>query len=77
MAFPTEAVILAAEAKIIRPGLSYPLLHECIAADGSFDSPVEVVSAVIKKTDLQVDDTLCIRLQGKDEVWGNWAKINH
>ena len=75
MKYPTTATIRAAEAKIIRPGLGYPILKVAWATDGKFDNVVDSVQTIIKKDSLQIGDTLMIRLQGYCELWGDWVQI--
>jgi hypothetical protein len=73
--FPTTAVLISAQAKIIRPKLSYPLFTTVFAVSGKFDSVVQQVRCKIPVDSLKVGDTLEVRLQGKDELWGDWALI--
>lgn len=73
--FPTTARLMNAQAKIVRPSLSYPLFETITAASGSFDSVVQQLVCKIPADSLQVGDTLEVRLQGKDELWGDWSLI--
>lgn len=73
--FPTRSVLRGAEAKIIRPGVEYPLLKSATAADGTFDQVFERVLVQIPIDSLEVGDTLYVRLQGHDDLWSDWAQI--
>lgn len=73
--FPTRSVLRAAEAKIVRPKLEYPLKKAAFAVDGTFNSVIEQIGTVIPIDSLEAGDTLYIRLQGHCELWGDWVQI--
>ncbi len=75
--FPTTAVLLNAQAKIVRPTLQYPLLENwnIFPLSGSYDSSVQQLRVKIPADSLLPGDTLEVRLQGKDELWGDWSHI--
>ncbi len=73
--FPTTAVLLAAQAEIRRPSLGYPLLENIFPLSGSFDSVAQWVAAKIAQDSLEVGDSLYVRLQGKDQLWGYWQLV--
>jgi len=75
MKYPTTAILKGAEAKIVRPSLSYPLLKAAWATDGKFDNVIDSVQIIINRDSLQIGDTLMIRLQGYCDLWGDWIQI--
>jgi hypothetical protein len=73
--FYSTAVLLNAEVRLIRPSLGYPLKKVIFPVDSSFDQAVEQLCFRITVDSLQAGDTLMIRLQGKDEIWGAWKQL--
>ncbi|MBI5646143.1 MAG: T9SS type A sorting domain-containing protein [Ignavibacteriae bacterium] len=69
------AAVMNAEIRIFRPGLGYPLKKLVVPSDGAFDQVVEQLRVRLPVDSLQDGDTLMVRLQGKDEVWGEWKQF--
>ncbi len=74
--YPIKNLVLqAAQAKIVRPGLSSPLWETVVAADDSFDNIIETIFVTIRLDSLRCGDTLQIRLQNSTDLWGPWSSI--
>ncbi|TAL68547.1 MAG: T9SS type A sorting domain-containing protein [Bacteroidetes bacterium] len=73
--YPTTQVLQAAETKIMRPSLGYPILKNIWPTDGKFDSVIERLQMLISKDSLNIGDTLYIRLQNTLDLWGDWTLI--
>ncbi len=74
--FPTTAILLNAQAEIRRPSLGYPLLENIIPVSGSYDSVAQQFQVKILQDSLEVGDSLYVRLQGKDQLWGDWQVVD-
>ncbi len=73
--FFSTSVLMNAEVRIIRPGLGYPLKKIAFPVNGAFDQVVEQLRVKLPVDSLLPGDTLMIRLQGKDEIWGDWKQM--
>jgi len=69
--YPTFAVITAAEVELVRSNFE-PIKKTISSEDGKFDNPVELLNVILRCEDIEAGDTLRVRLQGKDELWGDW-----